>query len=259
MQRAPLIFAATASLLALACSAGGSPTNNSGPGVSDGSGSSGESSTGEGPGTTVVAEGSGEASTAGPLDDTTGSEGSSSSSEGGCTPGTQGCSCDAGGCVPGLTCLAGVCEAAQCDGDVFETNESEDQATDLGQINDNDSNGAVVAGSLHSVGDVDWYFYLGDDDFTGNVDPARSVVASGGLRLCKFIECDNGLAETEFECPAGSQYALSPMARPGCCSSGSIELPDLNCTGVSEDNSTVYIRVDQPDEACVTYAISYHY
>jgi hypothetical protein len=67
------------------------------------------------------------------------------------------------------------------------------------------------------------------------------------------------LAETEFECPAGTQYALSTMARPGCCATDAIALPDLNCAGDTEDNATVYIRVDQPEAACVTYSVSYHY
>lgn len=256
MQRARP-FVAVLGVLALACSAGDSTTTTTGPDLGDSS-STTSASTSDGPGSTAVGEGSAGGTSTGPLDGTSTSDGPSSSDDG-CPLGTAGCSCNAGTCDSELTCLDGVCESAQCDGDVFEPNDSEDEATDLGQINDNDSNGGVVAASLHEPGDVDWYRYLGDDDITGDVDPARSLVASGGLRLCKFLECDNGLAQTEFECPVGTQYALSPMARPGCCASEGFALPDLDCTGVIEDNATVYIRLDQPDAACVTYAVSYHY
>jgi hypothetical protein len=224
-------------------------------------------SSSEGSGTTAVAEGEGEGSSessGGSVLDGTSSGGSSddghtSTTDGGCPLGSEGCPCNAGICESDLSCLEDTCQSSECDGDVFEPNDVEAEATDLGEINDNDGNGGVVSGSLHLAGDVDWFRYSGNDDVTGNVDPERELVASGGLRLCKFIECGNGLAETEFECPVGTQYALSTMARPGCCASDGIALPDLNCTGVTEDNSTVYIRLDQPDAACVTYAVSYHY
>jgi len=189
----------------------------------------------------------------------TSDETADSSSEGGCTPGTEDCTCDAeGACESALLCLGNVCQPSQCDGDLHEPNDDEATAVDLGMIDDSDDPG-VFSASLHQPEDVDWFRYQGDDDFGSNVAPERELVSSGGLRLCKFLECDNGLAETEFECPPGTEYALSPMARPGCCASGGIALPDLNCTGVIEDNATVYIRVDQPEEACVTYSVAYQY
>lgn len=251
-------------LLSLACSSGGTPSTT-GPdlgGSSTGAGSSDAPDVDDG--TTVLAEGTG--------DGTTGSTGvasldgpASSSGEGpatttdeGCPPGSEGCPCSAGVCDGDLECLDDTCQTV-CEEDVFEPNDEEAAATELGEINDNDDNGGVVSASLHHAGDVDWFRYSGNDDITGNVDPARELVASGGLRLCKFLECENGLAETELECPAGTDYALSSMARPGCCSSNGFGLPDLNCSGVTEDNAVVYMRVDQPEPACVSYSISYHY
>lgn len=265
MQRARLSWVAVFGLAMAGCSAG-DPSTSSGSDLgasSTGVGSSG----GEDPSTTTTTPstvgGSGESgSSTGPssLDDTgTSTESPADTSTGGCPLGTEGCPCDGGACERELSCLADTCQDAQCDGDVFEDNDDESSPTDLGEINDNDDNGGIVSASLHHPGDVDWYRYQGDDDFTGNVDPARELVSSAGVRLCKFLECDNGLAETEFECPAGTQYALSTMARPGCCATGGVALPDLNCTGVSEDNAAVYIRVDQGEEACVTYSVSYHY
>lgn len=178
-----------------------------------------------------------------------------------CPVGTENCPCDEmGGCEGELICVSdSTCLPAQCDGDLFEPNDDEDSAYFLGMIDDSDSNGGIVSASLHHPGDVDWFSYQGDDDFLSNVDPARELVSSGDVRLCKFLECDNGLAQTEFECPGNSQYAFSPGGRPGCCAMGGIELPDLNCADVTEDNAMVYLRIDEPDDACVTYSVSYHY
>jgi hypothetical protein len=236
--------------------------STSGPNLGDTSSSSGSSSDGSAAGTTSVGEGDGTPTStgAGSLDDTGSSTTAdpTGTTDDGCPLGSDGCPCNAGVCDGNLGCLGGTCQTV-CEPDVFEPNDEEAAATDLGEINDNDSNGGIVSASLHHAGDVDWYRYAGDDDITGNVDPARELVASGNVRICKFIECDNGLAQTDFDCPPGTQYALSTMARPGCCATGGIALDDLNCTGVTEDNATVYIRIDQPEPACVSYSVSYHY
>lgn len=191
--------------------------------------------------------------------DSTGS--GSGTTEDGCTPGTEGCPCDADTCMGDLQCVDGTCQGVQCDPDVFEANEDENNAYDLGDITDSDSDGSVVSASV-APGDVDWFRYHGEDVVTGNVDPARELVAAAPVRMCKFLECDNGLDTTEFECPKNAEYALSEMARPGCCITGSrggIELPDLNCTGVVGDDATVYIRVDNAESGCVSYSVSFHY
>ncbi len=225
----------------------------------------GNTSTGSDPETSTTGDpttGAPDPMTTGPDDPpaTTEDSGSpdSSSSGPGCTPGTTDCSCDAGTCQDDLVCLGDTCHELQCDGDVFEDNDQESTAIDLGEIDDGDRS-VIVSGSLHHPGDVDWYVYHGDDDFGSMVDPARELVASGGLRLCKFVECDVGLADTELECPVGTDYALSTMARPGCCDDTDFELADLNCTGTTEDSANVYIRVDQPSRECISYSISYHY
>ncbi len=263
MMRARLLWTTLGVLPLTACPGGEADPATSGPSV----GSSTSGATDDGPesaegSTSIDSVGATSSTGPGPADSTgdptTDGDADSSSGEE-CIVGTEGCPCDADTCEGELVCVGDLCQQAQCEGDVFEDNEDESTATFLGEINDNDGNGGIVSASLHFPGDVDWFSYQGDDDFTANVDPAREVVSAADVRMCKFIECDNGLSETEFECPAGTDYALSPMARPGCCATGDIELPDLNCTGVSEDNAMVYIRIDMPAEDCVPYSVSYHY
>ncbi|MEM9456613.1 MAG: hypothetical protein AAGF11_20715 [Myxococcota bacterium] len=250
-------------VLALTACSSGTPTITSGgDDTTSGTSSTGPEITTVDPTTSVddTTPGMTEPGTAdGTRGESTGSD--SGTTAAGCTPGAEGCPCDADTCMDDLTCVDGTCQGVRCDPDVFEDNEDEDNAYNLGDITSSDGDGSVVSASI-SPGDADWFRYHGEDIVSGNVDPARELVAAAPVRMCKFLECDNGLDMTEFECPDNAEYALSPMARPGCCitaSRGGIELPDLNCTDVVGDDATVYLRVDNVESGCVSYSVSYHY
>jgi len=183
-----------------------------------------------------------------------------SSGSTGCTPGSLDCTCDGDSCDDGLVCTDGVCAPpSACDQDLLEPNDEESMPTLLGEISDDDDDGGSIFGTLDGPDDVDWYRYTGDDDILSNVDPARFVKTSSPLRLCKFAECEGGVDETEFECPAETEPATSPLGRPGCCAPMGIALGDANCTGVLEDNMQVFMRVDQGEAACIAYELIYHY
>jgi len=195
----------------------------------------------------------------------TSSSGSSDSTDtsgetSGCPVMTLGCGCDGETCSDGLVCVDGLCEPpSACDTDLLEPNDEEAMPTLLGEISDDDDDGGSIFGTLDGPDDVDWYRYTGDDDILSNVDPARFVKATGGLRLCKFAECEGGIEDTDFECPAETEAATSPLGRPGCCAPAGVVLGDANCTGVLEDNMQVFMRVDQAEDACTAYELIYHY
>jgi hypothetical protein len=134
-----------------------------------------------------------------------------------------------------------------------EPNDSEATALSLGAINDCDNNEATLLGALDGPSDEDWYKYDGSDDFGCVVDPTRALTATGGLRLCKFAECDG----VSVSCEDGSQSALSPKGNPGCCHSQGFGI-DVGCSGI-DDDATIIIRLDQAAEACVEYSLDYHY
>jgi hypothetical protein len=178
-----------------------------------------------------------------------------------CPVGTIGCACDAGACDTDLVCVDDVCEAVEvCAVDGYEPNESEDAAYYLGVLGDSDDPGSIAA-TLDHENDVDWYTYDGEDNFglPPGVAPGRDLTTSGGLRLCKFLECPDGIAVTEVMCPNGSDLSQSPGGRPGCCSIGSIQMPDFNCSGSTDDSAFVYIRLDMADAQCVDYTVSYEF
>ncbi|MGH1339957.1 MAG: hypothetical protein ACRBN8_00285 [Nannocystales bacterium] len=238
------------------------------PGSSGGTSTGDDSSSGTPPSTTAISAsdsaptgGTGTASSTstGSSADTTDAAESSSESTG-CPLGTLGCACDGETCTDGLACTDGLCAPpSACESDLLEPNDEEATPTLLGEISDDDGDGGSVFGTLDGPDDVDWYRYTGDDDILSNVDPARFVKASGGLRLCKFAECEGGIEDTEFECPAETEAATSPLGRPGCCAPAGVVLGDANCSGVLEDNMQVFMRVDQAEDACTAYELIYHY
>jgi hypothetical protein len=185
----------------------------------------------------------------------------SSSSGATCATGSLGCPCDVGVCESDLVCVDDVCEALEnCAVDGYEPNDSEDAATPLETLGDSDDPGSIV-GTLDHADDVEWFTYFGEDNFglPPGVAPARDLSASGGLRLCKFLECPDGIEVTEVTCPNGSDLAQSPAGRPGCCSSGSIMMPDFNCTGGTDDSAQVYIRLDNAEDQCVDWSVGYEF
>ncbi len=207
--------------------------------------------------TTAVTAGASSSSSSGSTSTT---DAQSSGESSGCPIATLGCSCDGETCSDGLVCVDGLCEPpSACDVDLLEPNDEEAMPTLLGEISDDDDDGGSIFGTLDGPDDVDWYRYTGDDDILSNVDPARFVKATGGLRLCKFAECEGGIADTDFECPAETEAATSPLGRPGCCAPAGIVLGDANCTGVLEDNMQVFMRVDQAEDACTAYELIYHF
>lgn len=185
---------------------------------------------------------------------------SSSESTDTCPVGTQDCPCDDDACEDGLACVDGTCAVSDaCEQDLLEPNDNEETPTLLGEVDDDDDDGGSIFGILDGPDDIDWYRYAGNDTLLGNVDPARFVKADGGLRLCKFAECEGGVEVTEFECPVETEPAVSPAGRPGCCAPAGIALGDANCTGSIDDDMHVFLRIDQAEQACVDYELIYHF
>ena len=193
-----------------------------------------------------------------PTDTVGDSSGDPETTSSGCTPGTQGCECDEGACVGGLTCNDDVCVVdVNCGVDIYEDNNTEATAADLGTITDDDDDAVTITAVLEGD-EVDWFTYLGTDSILSSVNPARTLTTAGALRMCKYVECSNDLFATEVTCPEGTVSTESPEGRPGCCGDDSFEI-ELGCSGVIDDEARVYIRFDQGLGDCTQYTLEYHY
>jgi hypothetical protein len=147
------------------------------------------------------------------------------------------------------------------DPDPGEPNETLATAYALPPIDDCDSSAAQVSGKLGPGGnDVDWYKYAGSDTSTCVVDPTRQLLGVG-MRICKYIQCDNGKTPS-FSCPAGTTDDMQD-GHPGCCAAGGTSFTlSLTCgsTFFGSDAATVFIRVDHPGgPGCESYKVSYHF
>lgn len=177
-----------------------------------------------------------------------------------CDPGQANCVCDGDACADGLECVDGVCvPALACDGDLGEPDDTEANAQDLGEITDDDDITVMADGVLSGADDVDWYTYHALDTFGHVAEPTVKVTSSASVRVCQFIECDQGGAVgTEITCPEGTQTALSGALRPGCCGGATFTVSDFNCSG-SSDDLQVYVRLDKPtQDECVEYSLVAH-
>jgi hypothetical protein len=170
------------------------------------------------------------------------------------------CGVDCGGGSTSTTTSSSSSGTSCMDGAAYEPNESEGFAESVAMdISDCDSDGNSITGVIAGDGDVDWFSYSANDQFGCSVDPTRSFSSSGMLRVCQFFECKSGTAEVS--CGSGSTPSDSPDGRPGCCATQTFSA-GINCTGTASDDTTVYLRVDEPGggaAVCSSYTVDYHY
>jgi hypothetical protein len=148
--------------------------------------------------------------------------------------------------------------APVCEDPGPEPNDSEDNAIDVGEQACNQA-AETFEGVLDGDGDVDWFSYHGTFSALCIIGPnsAHTVTASDDVRLCVFVDCDQGNAN--LNCKNGAQEADSPEGLPGCCSGADVDF-DVDCGLLSGKNSRVYLRVDEaPADACVEYSVQYKY
>lgn len=181
-------------------------------------------------------------------DDATGGTGLAPTGSGGAGATTTGTSTGTG-----TGTSTGTGTAPPCSNDNFEPNNSESEATYLGEINDCDGSGGVIDAMLEGT-EFDWYWYRGLDQLGCSVGAYREPSAGATVRVCAYFQCD-GLSLT---CPDGTSADVSPGGRSGCCATEAFSVsPD--CSGMSDD-ADVYIRVDKPPTPhCLSYSLSYHY
>ena len=262
-SRPRLIFAA---VLSAACSEG---DNDDATGLlSAGASTSTSASTTESPTTAIPTTGtssstgtSGSTSEPGTTTTTT-ADTSTGSDETGpiCDPGMPNCVCDNGTCIDGYVCQNDVCGVGiECPDDVEPPVDAEDSAKDLGDITDNDDDFFEVTGILSGNSDTDWYAWHGADTLGYVAEPTFTLV-SGAQRHCMFFECDDGgAAQTKVTCPVGTDFAISPLLRPGCCSADSFVIKDLNCPG-NDESAKMWLRVDKAAaDTCSTYTFKLHF
>lgn len=147
-----------------------------------------------------------------------------------------------------------------CDeGPSGEPNDTESTARDLGTIGDCDDEGEALTGVLTGFADVDWYKYLGSDKSAFcSVSPARSLVATHPVELCKFVQCLDGQAP-DFDCPSGTSSATSPDGRAGCCGTAGFDFGASCGSFLGSDDLRVYLRLTTEQQACVEYTVDYHF
>ena len=177
-----------------------------------------------------------------------------------CDPGAPNCVCDDGACVEGYVCIMDVCSAGlECPGDVARPNESEDTPVELGNISDDDDDFLAQAGVLAGASDVDWFHLHGADTALHVSEPTLTILG-GVQRSCVFLQCDEGgVALTSITCPEGTDLAITPQLRPGCCGAATFTIKDFGCPG-QDDSLEMWIRLDKlAVDMCSDYDFQFHF
>jgi hypothetical protein len=139
-------------------------------------------------------------------------------------------------------------------------------ATYLGEVESPDGCGSAVSGVINGRDDEDWYYYHGTDSLFGFVTPTREWDQDEDLRICSYVECDNGNDDPGVSCGDGSAAHVDARGLQGCCSYGTSTAFDMTycctnwCSGA--DDAYVYFSVAAPtaeSDACLDYEISWHY
>lgn len=134
---------------------------------------------------------------------------------------------------------------------------TESSAHALANIDDCDSSGSTITGTMNGAVDVDMYKFQGTDTFGCEVNPTASS-STTGLELCVFVACMSG--SIDFKGCSGGVQKTSDIGDPGCCvaTPGTTTL-DYNCVGTTSESANVFIRVKQTGTTCLPYSVAYHF
>lgn len=157
----------------------------------------------------------------------------------------------------GATTL-GETEGIACDDPGAEPNEDEADAVEQDDKMCNAMPG-TIEGVLDGDADVDWFTYHTVDTMgCGFANPTSNLVllADQGVRMCVFVDCDQG--DAEFKCPITAMDEASPDGLPGCCTAAGALDFGLNCTASMNESAEFFVRLDAaPADSCVAYNVTY--
>jgi hypothetical protein len=148
-----------------------------------------------------------------------------------------------------------------CPSDAYEPNDTNETATDLGDMQDDPDSAKSITSSVHVGTDTDWFkAHIADEGLGG--DPVVTVAVSSGFTVSTWFVCD-GRRTSESSCLHGSsdyervgdvegcrgervEPELDANGAPiGEPSDDNVATTTTDCSGTSSDNGTLYIRVDR--------------
>jgi hypothetical protein len=155
-----------------------------------------------------------------------------------------------------------------CAADAFEANDTQETARDLGSLQDDPDSSHDVSATVHSGSDVDWYRVHVSDTGLGG-DPNVTVSVPQGFSVTTWFVCDQGRV-TNKTCLQGSSEYMTVNDVEGCRGSVPEPATDANgntvyasdevaasttdCSGTSDDNGTLFIRVERSSSQASTCA-----
>jgi len=163
------------------------------------------------------------------------------------------------------------CGCEDCSGpdaiDAYEPNDDEDQAANLGSVEDSDSfPHGVFTATVFGANDEDWYEFHDEDTVSlANFQPRVELETDAPdtwYRLCLYMRCDNG------EIPLLTCDSSSPVSEGtdivGCCDAGtdlSVGYTLIHCGSLADlftdESGTLTVSVEQleGEPTCEPYTL----
>lgn len=156
---------------------------------------------------------------------------------------------------------AGAGAALSCNGDVYEPNNTPDQAwgssTPLSACDPGLSINSVSSGS----GDDDWFYFKGVD--TDSLDTEKVCIPEPAIqitdprfRLCATVQCGDGTSPLTDASDCGAGF----LATAGvCCIDGGIKMVmKIDCKNANSA-AQIWMGVKSTTQACIAYQIDYNF
>jgi hypothetical protein len=154
----------------------------------------------------------------------------------------------------------------RCVADAFEANDTQEAARDLGRLQDDPDSSRTISATVHVGTDVDWYrVHVSDTGIGGN--PNIGVSVPQGFSVTTWFVCDQGRV-VDKTCLQGSSESMTVNDVEGCRGSVPDPTTDANgttvyatdeiaasttdCSGTSDDNGTLFIRVERSSSQAST-------
>ncbi len=117
----------------------------------------------------------------------------------------------------------------------------------------------TLKGTLRGNIDMDVFRFDGTQVLFHQPIPTATLKTSG-VDYCMFVVCKKGVTQL-LGCPAGTRAkgAFVGMGK-GCCRDKPGKLSvNFNCTGTTDESATVFMRLEQTENRCTDYEVTYRF
>ncbi|MBI3073554.1 MAG: hypothetical protein HYY84_15695 [Deltaproteobacteria bacterium] len=160
---------------------------------------------------------------------------------------------------PGVGAASTTPPVTTCSEKDREPNGSMRQAIELPALKSYPRVDQTLKGTLRGNIDMDVFRFDGTQVPLHQPIPTATI-KTAGVDYCMFVVCKKGVTQL-VGCPAGTRVkgAFVGMGK-GCCRDKPGQLSvNFNCVGTTDESATVFMRLEQTENRCTDYEVTYRF